>query len=63
MPKYANIFWITMAAVPTNLIVSKIISMCYLEGIIPCEEQSEQESYSYQGIKTALVTLVGNLKL
>ena len=21
MPKYANIFWITMAAVPTNLIV------------------------------------------
>ena len=35
--------------------------MCYLEGIIPHGEQLEQEPYPYKGIKTALVTLAGNL--
>ena len=34
--------------------------MCCLDGIIPHEEQPEQEPYSYQGIKVVLVTLVGN---
>ena len=37
--------------------------MCCLEGITFREEQLEQKSYSYQGIKTALVALAGNLKL
>ena len=34
--------------------------MYCLDGIIPHEKQPEQESYSYQGIKVVLLTLVGN---